>query len=356
MRKLWSVTALVVLPAFLLLDRHMVSRTAPADPPPLVSVVVARPQTLQARLVLAGTIVPRAEVDLGARESGIIATVSVGIGSHVRLGEVLASLDTAELRADVAAAQARVAVATANAEAAARAYGRVAGIAGTGAMAPEEIDQRAADAMAREAQIDVAKADLAEAEAQLQAATITAPMDGVIAARNAEPGQFAAPGGPPLFTLISDQGLIFKASAPQDQLVLIKPGMAASLALPGGAVAGPVVGIDPSINPNSHLGTVRIALPADPDLIPGAFVEASIDLGQRTLLAVPRGALVAGADGFHLMEVIDRKAVIHPVTLRSFPGNTSFLVPIAAGIAAGDEIVAVAGASLRDGETVRTTP
>lgn len=356
MRKLWSVTGLAVLSAVLVLGRHMLSRTAPADPPPLVSVVVARPQTLQARLVLAGTIVPRAEVDLGARESGIIATVSVGIGRHVRRGQVLASLETVALRAHVAAAQARVAVATANAQAAARAYGRVAGIAGTGAMAPEEIDQREADAVAQEAQIDVAKADLAETEAQLQSATITAPMDGVIAARHAEPGQFATPGGPPLFTLISDQGLIFKASAPLDQLVLIKPGMAASLALPGGAVAGHVMGIDPSIRPNSHLGTVRIALPADPDLMPGTFVDASIDLDQRTLLAVPRGALVAGADGFHVMEVIDRKAVVHPVTLRSFPGNTSLLVPIAAGIAAGDVIVAVAGASLRDDETVRTAP
>lgn len=355
-RKFWWIAGPAAALVVFLLGRYMLGGAGPADPAPLVSVIVARPQMLQAQLVLAGTVVPRAQVDLSTGESGILASVSAEIGEHVHQGQVLASLDTAQLAANVAGAEARVAAATANAAAASRAYGRVAGIAGTGAMAPEEIDQRGADAMAQAAQINVAKADLAEAQAQLQMATITAPMDGVIAARNAQPGQFVAPGGLPLFTLIGDQGLIFKASAPQDQLALIKPGMAATLALAGGTVTGKVAGVDPSIDPNSHLGIVRIALPAASGLIPGTFAEASIDLGQTRLLAVPRSTLVAGTDGFHVMEVADGKAVLHPVTLSPFPGNTSALVPVGSGIAAGDVIVAAAGASLHDGEAVRTVP
>jgi HlyD family secretion protein len=97
-------------------------------------------------------------------------------------------------------------------------------------------------------------------------------------------------------------------------------------------------------------------LPADPGLLPGTFAEASINLGQARLLALPRSALIADADGFHVMQVIDGKAAIRPVTLGTLPGNISPLVPVVAGIAPGNVIVAAAGASLRDDEAVRTTP
>lgn len=344
-----------VLAAFLL-GRHVFSHAPPPDPPPLVSVVVARPRPMEARLALTGTITARAEVALSPEASGVIASVSANIGDHVHKGEVLASLDTAQLQASVAGAKARVAAAAANAAAASRAYGRVAGIAGTGAMAPEEIDQRGADAAAQAAQIDVAKADLAEADAQLQMASITAPMDGVIAARDAQPGAFVAPGGPPLFTLIGDQGLVFQANVPQNQTALLKPGQTATLQTSAGTVTGKVEGVDPAIDPATHLGIVRIALPADAGLVPGSFAEASIDLGQSDALTVPRTALIVGESGFHVMAVQGGRAVSLPVTLSRDLGNSSASVPIGSGIAAGDVIIAQAGASLHDGEAVRAAP
>jgi HlyD family secretion protein len=328
------------------------SAAAP-DPPPLVTVVTATTQKLSAKLVIVGTVEPVVKIDLGVREAGTLAAVTVNIGDHVTKGEVLASLDTGQLAPDVAAAEARLRMAEAKGAATASAYERVADIRATGAIAPEQIDDRAADAAARQANIGIAKADLAAAQARLADAAVIAPTDGVIAARDAEVGQYAAPGGPPLFTLIGNEGLIFRATIPQDQIRLMAPGMAVTLDLPGGTVTGKMIGADPAVDASTHLGTIRVALPRNPALRVGAFIEASVDLGRHTLMAVPQTALVAGAGGFHVVVVEHGIAVFHPVTLASLPGNASSLVPIASGVAPGDVIVADAGASLLNGQRVR---
>jgi len=339
--------------AMMIVWRGQLHTTPAPDPLPLVNVVTARTQQLSAKLVIAGTIEPVVKIDLGAREAGTLATVAVNIGDHVTKGEVLASLDTGQLAPDVAAAAARLRMAEANGAATASAYERVADIRATGAIAPEQIDDRAADAAAQQANIGIAKADLAAAQARLADAAVMAPTDGVIAARDAEVGQYAAPGGPPLFTLIGNQGLIFRATVPQDQIALMAPGMAVTLDLPGGTVTGKMIGADPAVDAATHLATVRVALPRNSALRAGAFVEASVDLGRHTQMALPQTALVAGAGGFHVVVVEHGVAVFHPVTLASLPGNASSLVPIASGVAPGDVIVADAGASLFNGQRVR---
>jgi len=348
-----AIIICAVLVTLLLALQVYLSRGAASDPAPLVTVLTASPRLLPRTLITAGTIEPVAEVDLGAREAGTLMSVNAQIGEHVQAGELLASLDTGQLAVDVAVAQAQAQVAQANGESTARAYDRVADIRDSGAIAPEQVDERGADALAQKAQVGVAMANLAAAQARLAAAAVTAPMDGIITARNAEPGQFAAPGGPPLFSLIGDQGEIFRAAVPQDQLGLIGPGMKVQLAMQPGVAAGQVIAIDPAIDAATHLGTVRVALDQNAALRPGAFVEASIDIGSVTSLALPQSAIIADDDGFHVMLVRGGRAVAQPVTLADLPGNGSALVPIASGLTAGDAVVLYAGAALRDGQPVR---
>ncbi len=372
-----AALAVTFLLAVLLVALRLFSQvTAPPDPAPLVTVITAGAQLLPRTLICAGTIEPVAEVDLGAREAGTLTSVNVRIGAHVRAGEVLASLDTGQLAADAAAAQAQLQVAQANDDASARAYDRVADIRNSGAIAPEQVDQRGADALAQHAQVSVAEANLAAAQARLAAAVLTAPMDGTITARNAEPGQYAAPGGPPLFSLMGDQGVIYRASLPQDQLALVEPGMKVRLALPAGAALGHVIGIDPAIDAATHLGVIRVALDGRQAPLPGAFVEANIDLGGVIALALPQSALIGGDDGFHVVVLRGGQAHLQPVTLADLPGSVSgsvsgsgsgngsgngaasasALAPIAGGVKTGDQVVLYAGASLREGQPVRPAP
>jgi len=329
---------------------------APADPPVYVTTVTAQVETLPDTLAVSGTITPVDEVALNVAEPGTLAGVYVKVGEHVTRGKILASLDSGELAADAAAARSQFLEAQANGAASARAFARAESIRDSGAIAPEVVDQRGAAAAAQGAQIGAARADAAAAATRLAAASVVAPIDGVIAAAAAEPGQYAAPGGPPLFTLVGDTGFQLLASIPQDDVPLLQPGMTATVTLPGGGVTGTVIGADPRIDPVTHLGTVRVALPANPGLIAGAFVQASIDLAPAKILAVPQSALVADAAGFHVM-VVDHGAVAaRPVTLAALAGDTAALAPIAAGLRAGELVVAQNAAALHDGQSVRLSP
>ena len=326
---------------------------AAADAPVCVTTVTAGIENLPDTLTVSGTITPVDEVALDVTEPGTLANVYVKVGEHVTRGEILASLDDGELAADAAAAQAQLREAQANGAASARAFDRAASIRDSGAISPEVVDQRGAEAAAQAGQVGAARADLAAARTRLEAASVVAPVDGVIAAEAAEPGQYAAPGGPALFTLVGDTGFEFVAPVPQDDVALVKAGMKARISLAGGDVTGTVVGADPRIDPVTHLGTMRVALPGDAGLIAGDFVAAVVDLGPAKSLAVPQSALVADEAGFHVMVVRNGVALARPVTLAEVAGDTGGLAPIAAGIAAGDVVVAQNGAALHDGQTVR---
>ena len=309
--------------AMIIVGRGKLHSAAAPGPAPLVSVVTVTTQQLSTKLVIVGTIEPLVKIDLGAREAGTLAAVGVNIGDHVTKGEVLASLDTSQLAPVLAAAEARLRMAEANGAATARASERVADIRATGASAPEQIDNRAADAAAQEAQIGIAKAELAAAQARLADAAIVAPTAGVNAGRDAEAGQYAAPGGPPLFTLIGNQGLIFRATIPLDQVALIAPGMAVTLDLPGGTVTGKMIGADPAVDAPRPISAPFVwRCRRNRALRVGAFVEASVDLVaaiRRWRCRKPH-TLVADASGFHVVVVEDDVTVFPPRDAR-FPAG-----------------------------------
>lgn len=347
----WLIGAVLVLAG--LLAWHFMRRAAPPAAPE-VSLAAVRAELVPARLQVSGTITPAAQVALTVTQPGTLSAVNVKIGDHVTKGEVLATQNDAMLAANVQSAAAQLEVAQANGAASAKAYHRAASIRDSGAISPEMVDQRGAAAAAQAAQVSAAQANLALARAKLQAAQVVAPMDGVIAAVNAEPGEYAAPGGPPLFTLIGDAGLRLDAPIAQQDLARVKPGMAVRIDLPGGSVTGHVAGVDPQIDANTHLGTVRIDLPDDPALIPGAFIGASIDLPGTRALVIPGSALIAdNGGGYHVMVATGDEVQARPVTPATLPGLGAGLIALTGGLQPGDLVVTHHGAALVSGERVR---
>jgi len=164
---------------------------------------------LSVRVSATGNLQPRRQVDVGTELSGTVVTVLVDVNDRVRRGQVLAELDTAKLadeversRASLRGAEARVtqtlaSVAQTGSELArlrdvhARSEGRV----------PAKIELESAEAAHERAlgddrnartQIEEARAALETAETNVAKASIRSPIDGVILARNVEPGQTVA--------------------------------------------------------------------------------------------------------------------------------------------------------------------
>ena len=171
-----------------------------------------------------GTLKPtNNEVAVGSELSGTIKTVEVDYNSKVKVGQILARLDTTKLeaqviqyRASLEAAQAKVLETQATikeARSKLAQYQRVRALSNNKVPSQTDIDAQEAtleraiadDASAR-ASVSQAKATLATYETDLSKSVIRSPINGVVLTRDVEPGQTvaAAMTAPTLFTMASD--------------------------------------------------------------------------------------------------------------------------------------------------------
>jgi HlyD family secretion protein len=161
---------------------------------------------LQLFVTATGTLEPRGAIDIGTDLSGRIESVKVHANDRVAAGDVLVVMDGEQLRfrqgeaeANLDNARARVADAHASLLEAQAKFARAQRLVEVGFVAAQELDTaRAALARAEasvqmaHAQVKVALQQVAEANANVRKATIRAPIDGVVIARNVEPGQTVA--------------------------------------------------------------------------------------------------------------------------------------------------------------------
>ena len=101
---------------------------------------------------------------------------------------------------------------------------------------------RAEDIAQAQAQLEVTRAEQALLKHQLDEATLKAPLDAIVRARLLEPGDMASPQRP-AYTLAVTQPKWVRAYLPENRLVQVRPGMAASITIdshPEGRLAGKV--------------------------------------------------------------------------------------------------------------------
>lgn len=170
-----------------------------------------------------GSLEPTNQVDVGSELSGIIRTVEVDYNDRVKVGRILARLDTSKLEAQVLQSKAALASAKANVlqtEATVREAGsNLARLKKVRELSKNKVGSQY-DLDAAEAAVDrgraneaSARADVAKAQATLDAnqtdlakAVIRSPINGIVLVRNVESGQTVAASlqAPVLFTLAED--------------------------------------------------------------------------------------------------------------------------------------------------------
>ena len=170
-----------------------------------------------------GTLSPINEVDVGIEVSGTIKTVDVDYNDQVKVGQVMARLDTSRLEAQalqskaaLASAKAKVVQAKATVQEAQAKWdqlNRVRELSGGKMPSQSDLDtaeatlaRAKADAASATALVDQAQATLNVDETDLAKAVICSPIDGVVLTREVEPGQTVAASfeSPTLFTLAED--------------------------------------------------------------------------------------------------------------------------------------------------------
>jgi HlyD family secretion protein len=167
-----------------------------------------------------GSLQPRDQVDVGAQISGPLDEVNVDYNDHVKKGQVLAVINTDQIRAQLAQAQAAENSARANianneatADLTLKKRDRAQALFKIGGMSEQDLQTAEADYQRAVSSVAKSKADAENAsaqemlyETQLAFAQIRAPFDGIVLDRKVSKGQTVAAAfqTPVLFTLASD--------------------------------------------------------------------------------------------------------------------------------------------------------
>lgn len=357
---------------------------AVAEVLPAITVSTVTKRRLTDIVLASGLIAPIEEVQVAPLIEGQqIEALLVDVGDTVTAGQVLARLSVStlelqrsQLAATVAAAKAAVAQAEAGllesqstAAEARRVADRTTKLQAQGTTSQAAAEQAAAAATSAEAGVAVARqalesakanqtlaeAQAANTELQLSRTEVTAPVSGVVTARNARIGAIASAAGQPMFTIIRDGALEMQADVAERDLLRLAPGQTATLTLAGSGkpLTGTVRLVEPTIDAASRLGRVRIVVDDPSNVRAGMFAEAAITIAEHDALAVPVTAVGAANGLATVMKVNGDTVARTDVT----PGiRDGGWVEIVSGLLEGDRIVTKAGAFVRNGDRINPVP
>ncbi|MEO7757314.1 MAG: biotin/lipoyl-binding protein, partial [Dokdonella sp.] len=179
-------TALLALASFFALVlgtsgcRNTTAETAAATPvrPVVAQIVSAGDHAATERY--SGDVHARYEAPLAFRIDGKVTQRAVGIGDHVKAGQLLATLDPSDATMNAAGARAAVAAATSQRDVAKLQRDRTASLRERALVSQSQMDQVGDTLKAAEAALQQARQQLGVRENQVRYATLTAEHDGVI--------------------------------------------------------------------------------------------------------------------------------------------------------------------------------
>ena len=318
-----------------------------------VNVVSPRAGQWTSTLPLNGNIAAWGEAIIGSQVGGLrVVEVLAQVGDAVSAGQLLARLDEAPVQQDLAQARAALQDAQAQLQDAAANAQRAKGLSGTGALIAQQQGQfEVAEAVAR-ARVATAQASVAAQELRLQHTRVVAPDAGLVSARSATLG--AVPGaGQDLFRLIRQGRLEWRAEVPAAELHRVKPGTAARLTTPSGAVVqGTVRKVSPQVDPQTRVALAYVDLKTGEgsDARAGMFARGELRFDSRRSLMLPATAVLL-REGFDVALVVDAQQRIRQTKVKvlSREGDQVAIE----GLDEKARVVARGGAFLADGDVVR---
>jgi len=319
-----------------------------------VAVVRAAVGTIESTLEISGTLAPRSRVGLKPKLPGRLDRILVDIGDRVNEGQIVATVDRGEVDAQVDAAVAATNVAHASIESAEAAlanalseHERAKSLFDAGALPRQRLEAADTTRRAAAAQRDLAKANLAQAEAAVRRArqvqrdtTLFAPVSGFIVERNYDPG--AIPGDHPVVVVADIRQLKLAAGVSEMEAGRLKIGMPALISVqarPGETFTGQIAVIVPEVDQRNRHFRIELRVPnAEGALLAGMYASARLVLEQaEQAIVVPREAIVA-RDGQRVVLKVDGDKVSAVAVVEGLTDGRQ--VQIVSGLAAGDLVLA----------------
>jgi len=347
-------------------------------------------KTLSRQITLSSELVPFQEIDVYAKESGYVRKLDVDYGSHVKAGQVMATLEIPELEAQLQEDQAEIKNAMnqvmradhelkrydAQYNALHLQYTRLNQVFQTqpGIVAQQEVDDAQGKDLAAASQVDAGKAALDAAESQLVAARaklahdqtlydyskITAPFPGVVTERYANLGTLVQAGTSsstqalPIVRLSEDDLFRLVIPIPESYVRYIRVGDPVNVHVPSlnRTFPGKVARFSVDVRADTRTMHTEVDVP-NPQrvLMPGLYAEAEVALEHRDdIPAVPLQAINHEGDNTTVF-VVNRENEIEdrPIMMGI---QTATDAEVVSGLSEGEEVIVSDRSGLKPGEKV----
>lgn len=349
--KIWRGVAIVPLVAFAL--SGCAHEQSPEAQPPLVRYEKVTVGEAAGTDSYPGSVRGRYESALSFQVSGKIIARNVNVGDRVSAGQVLMTLDSADVVQQRNQANASVAQAKAQLDLAAKNLARYKELFAEDATPKAALDQQQANYDAALATWQRAVAAEREGQNAVSYTNLRAPSDGVISSVAGEVGQVVA-AGQQVLGFVENGSYEASVSVPESEIDTIAVGDAMDVvfwALGENPVPGVVREIAPIADPVTRTYNVRVTIPTPPSgMALGMTATAKRRVGKDGVAHLPIPALWE-KDGQSTVWRItaDNKVEEKKVTLVGYEGDEALVQ----GLENGDLVVTAGTQKLLDGEQVR---
>lgn len=332
--------------------RQVVPRAVPVD------VAVAKKKSVPVRIDLLGSVTPIKSVAVKTRVDSEIVNVHFSDGATVRQGELLFTLDSRAIEAQVQQAEGQLARDRAQLEGAERDLRRFTDLVSRGATPVTNLDNARTQVGIFSAAVRATEGLIQNLKVQLSYTTIRAPIDGRISMAAVKVGNFARQADPtPLATIIQTAPIYVTFALPQRFLPELRQAISNESAMveaiiPGDPrrAKGPVTMYENTIDVATGTVPVRATMPNDGEVLwPGTLVTVQLTFRHEEAVTVPPTAVQVGQTGSYVFVVKDGTARLQPVKVARILDSETVLE---SGLDGGETVVTEGQLRITDGSRV----
>lgn len=334
-------------------------------PPTPVRTATAVREPLDVQLKALGTVTPLQSVTVRPRVDGELLRVAFQEGQFVEAGQLLAEIDPAPFRIQLAQAQGQQKQNLAELENARIQLKRYQDLAGGNYVSAQDVANLQAQVRQQEGRREIDQAAVDEAKLQLQYTRIVAPVSGRVGLRTVDAGNLVRSGDTDgIVTIAQTQPISVLFSVPETSLGAVAEAVRRDAALPVQAwdreerqmlASGALSSLDNRID--TATGTLRLRATfgnADDVLFPNQSVNVRLRLANDDVVAIPDAAVQFGNSGTYVYVIQnDDTASVRTVTLGASSGGR---VAVVEGLEAGERVVLEGIDRLREGAKVEVVP
>jgi RND family efflux transporter MFP subunit len=361
---IWGIAALALAAGLLWMALHSRAQTSPvADSvTPTVAVAKVTRQNLSRAITVPAEFRPYVEVELHAKVSGYVDQMNVDFGDKVKAGELLATIEVPELQDELTNAIASEQKAQADYTNATLIYTRLMAVNQThpNLVAEQDLDTAAANDQMAAAAIAQAQAEVGKYRTLIVYTRITAPFDGVVTRRYADPGSLIQAGTAsdtqalPLVR-VSDNYLL-RLDFPVDVNFVqnIHTGDPVEVqieSLGGKTFPGKVSRFTCDVEDDTRKMITEIEVPNPKlEIDPGMYATVALQMENRpNVLTIPTQAVIAGENPMVFVVNHDNEIEERPVQLGL---ETDDKYEVLAGLQEGDLVVVGNHSEIQNGQKV----